>query len=163
MTKYDSGFSLIEVLVTLVIVSIGLLGLAALQSTSLTYNLSAYHRTQATVLTNSIMDRMRSNRIAANTQQYNTTNSNAASDYTANCYGTVAHCNASNLANHDLRVWKTALEELLPNGQGNITNTIATGTGIMHHITVSWIDDKTADVSDTTDSRKISITIDGEL
>ncbi len=57
----QSGFSLLEVLIAIVITSIGLLGLAAMQATGLRNNHSAYHRSQATVLAYDIADRMRSN------------------------------------------------------------------------------------------------------
>ncbi len=54
-----SGFSLIEVLVAMIILGIGLLGLAALQARSLKFNHDAYLRTQGTVLTYDIMETMR--------------------------------------------------------------------------------------------------------
>lgn len=63
-----NGFSLIEVLVAIVVLSLGLLGLASLQMTSLRFNHSAYHRTQATLLANEIIDSIRAN--AANASQY---------------------------------------------------------------------------------------------
>ncbi len=57
----QTGFSLLEVLIAIVITSIGLLGLAGMQATGLRNNHSAYHRSQATVLAYDIADRMRSN------------------------------------------------------------------------------------------------------
>ena len=57
-----SGFTLLEVLVALVILSIGLLGLAGLQAASLRYNHSSYLRSQATLIAYDIVDRMRANR-----------------------------------------------------------------------------------------------------
>lgn len=60
----ETGFSLLEVLIAIVVTSIGLLGLAAMQATGLRNNHSAYHRSQATVLAYDIADRMRSNAIS---------------------------------------------------------------------------------------------------
>jgi len=158
------GFTLVEVMVTLLILSVGLLGLAALQAAGMKYNLSAYQRTQATVLAYDVLDRMRANRAAADAGQYNTALGTPASNYTVNCYSAAANCNPAALASHDLREWKSSLEALLPNGQAGITNTAASGTGIMHHVTVSWIDDRTSDASGSgADPRVVSITVDGEL
>ncbi len=63
--KYLNGFTLLEVMIALLILSIGLLGLAALQANSLKINHGALLRTQATFLTYDMMDRLRANRTAA--------------------------------------------------------------------------------------------------
>src|ERR1700750_1982034 len=62
-TPHDQqrGMTLIEVLVTLVLISVGLLGVAALQLTSLRSNQEAFVRSQASALAGDILDRMRSN------------------------------------------------------------------------------------------------------
>lgn len=65
------GLTLVEILVALLVLSIGLLGLAALQTTSLRFNTSAYYRTQATALAYDLSDRMRANRQAALDGLYN--------------------------------------------------------------------------------------------
>ncbi|SEP85077.1 type IV pilus assembly protein PilV [Ectothiorhodospira magna] len=59
------GVTLLEVLIALVVLSIGLLGLAALQATALQHNHNAAVRSQATNLSYDILDRMRANRAAA--------------------------------------------------------------------------------------------------
>lgn len=59
------GFTLVEVLVALLILSIGLLGLAGLQAGGLRSNHSAYLRSQAVMLAHDMADRMRSNPVAA--------------------------------------------------------------------------------------------------
>lgn len=58
----EAGFTLIEVLVSLLILAIGLLGVAALQFRGLQYNHDAYMRSQINVLAYDIADRMRLNR-----------------------------------------------------------------------------------------------------
>lgn len=60
--RHQTGFGLIEVLVSLLIVSIGLLGIAALQITSLKNVGSSMERSQAVFLTYSYMDVLRANR-----------------------------------------------------------------------------------------------------
>ncbi len=59
--KVHHGFTLIEVLVTIVVVSIGLLGLAGLQINGLRANMSSETRSKATMLANDIIERMRAN------------------------------------------------------------------------------------------------------
>lgn len=56
------GSTLLEVLVSIVIIAFGLLGLAGLQATSVKSNLSAYQRSQATLLAYDLADRMRASR-----------------------------------------------------------------------------------------------------
>lgn len=56
------GTTLVEILVTIVVVSIGLLGILGLQTVSLRNNHSSFLRGQATVLATDIIDRIRANR-----------------------------------------------------------------------------------------------------
>lgn len=60
--KRQSGFSLVEVLVAMLIVSIGLLGIVALQSLALTNTGSSMERSQAVIQTYSYMEFLRANR-----------------------------------------------------------------------------------------------------
>src|SRR5690606_18076869 len=63
----QAGFSLIEVLVALLVLSVGLLGYALLQTTTVRFTQSANYRTQATNLTYQLIDQMRANRVMAAT------------------------------------------------------------------------------------------------
>lgn len=65
------GATLIEVLVAVLILSVGLLGMAGLQLTSLKGNQSAYQRSQATLLAYDVSERMRTNLVAAKSGNYN--------------------------------------------------------------------------------------------
>ncbi len=120
------GFGLIEVLVSILVLSIGLLGLANLQTNGMRFNHSAYLRTQTTVLAYDIVDAMRANRGAAGKL---TTALGGAylTDYTDSLpVGTT-------VAEADLRNWKTLLAALLPEGQGQITR-----NGNQFTINVKW-------------------------
>jgi type IV pilus assembly protein PilV len=75
-----SGFSLIEVLVSVLVLAIGLLGVAALQTGALKNNQSALQRSQATTLAYSMMDAMRANRSAAIIGQYDLSKTCSALD-----------------------------------------------------------------------------------
>ena len=70
--KRNAGFSLMEVLISVLVLSIGLLGLAGLQVAGVRSGHSVYFRTQATLLANDIMDRMRTNSEAARAGRYDT-------------------------------------------------------------------------------------------
>ncbi len=69
--KKQQGITLIEVLVALVILSIGLLGIAGLQAQSMRMNHGAYVRTQAIIIAGDIMDRLRIDRLDALKGDYN--------------------------------------------------------------------------------------------
>ena len=58
---HQSGFSLIEVLVTLLVLSIGLLGVAALQVVSLQYSSTSLHRSIAVIQANDLVERLWAN------------------------------------------------------------------------------------------------------
>jgi type IV pilus assembly protein PilV len=75
----SGGSSLIEILVTLIIVAVGLLGLAATQAAMQTADVESYQRSQALVLINDMLDRINANRYAA--QCYAVTTATAGSPY----------------------------------------------------------------------------------
>lgn len=62
---------MLEVLIAVLVLSIGLLGMASLQTVALRNNTSAYMRTQAGILASDIMDRMRANVVTARAGSYN--------------------------------------------------------------------------------------------
>jgi type IV pilus assembly protein PilV len=142
MKKYI-GFTLIEVLVAILVLAIGLLGLAGLQATSLRNNQSAYNRSQATQLAYDIADRMRANVLGITT--YTTGTALAV----ANCKNTTG-CSPVEMAANDLFEWNSAISVALPNlATGNLTLTNAG----LYVITISWSenrDDNADGVSDFT-------------
>ena len=69
-TSVSRGFTLIEVLITIVILAVGLLGLALLQTTSLSNQLEAYQRAQAMLLLEDMANRIRVNSAAARAGAY---------------------------------------------------------------------------------------------
>ena len=132
----NNGFSLIEVLIAIVVLSIGLLGLAGLQTASLKSNNSAYQRSQASIMANEILDRMRANRVGIQAGFYNDPYSGGApSDPGCSTSG----CSVGNMAQYDVFYWETNLGNTLPSGQGAITGN---GSGSVFTITVMWDDDR---------------------
>ena len=65
------GATLLEVLVAVLVLAIGLLGVAALQASALRSNQSAFERSQAVMMSYSMLDAMRSNANVARTGGYN--------------------------------------------------------------------------------------------
>jgi len=133
----QSGFGLFEILITVVIVAIGLLGLAAMQATGLKNNESAFRASQASVLAYDIADRMRSNMSGINNYltTYMSLDSAKESGAVAGCKST-AGCTSAELAQTDLFEWDAALAADLPGATGNITL-----NGTTYTVTVSWDDD----------------------
>jgi type IV pilus assembly protein PilV len=123
----SAGFSLIEVLIALLVLSIGLLGLAGLQANAVAFNHSAYMRTQATNLAYDISDRMRTNRQAALDGEY----THAAPNPAPACGSAVA---GATVAARDISAWHIALSCVLPNGNGSVN----LGAGGRLTVTVSW-------------------------
>jgi type IV pilus assembly protein PilV len=145
-----SGFTLIEVLITLVIFAVGLLGLATMQLQGMQYIHSAYVRTQAQVMSYDILDRLRANRIEAmNTNNYTWLLNADPLPLVTNC--TTAVCTESQMALYDIFEWRQLVAEHLPQGRGDISfETLATG-GRLYTIEIRWLDDRTIEVEDNAD------------
>lgn len=152
----SSGFTLIEVLISVFILGVGILGVFSMQSHALKDNQDAYIRTQAVFLAYDLSDRIRANsdywrqQIADNTVA--TAVANAAYTF-CNAYDptsdTVAEppvqpseCTAQELAAYDLYRWKKDVDDILPNAQVTISrevdaNTTTTDQDIIQ-IEIKW-------------------------
>ena len=122
------GFTLIEVLVAVVVLSIGILGLASLQTVSLNFNSVASQTSQATVLAYDMADRMRANREAARAGAYDI----ALQDPAPAC---AAPTTAGTVAQQDISAWRMALACRLPLATGSIDI-----TGNTVDLIVQWDD-----------------------
>lgn len=142
------GFTLVEVLVTVVVISVGLLGVAALQLTTLRGNHDASVRLQASILAADILDRMRANPASFRNGLYDV-------DY--NGEGT-----AATAAGNDLRSWQLAIDQLLPGGDDRAAGRIERVEDVARRhivtVTIRWLDrangsDGTSDDSSTREFR----------
>ncbi len=140
--KSQSGFTLVEVLVSTVILSLGLLGLAGMQTTSMRYNQDAYLRSQAVAVANDIIDRMRTNQDGVIAGNYDVIDSR--NDVPADQGCAAAPCTAIQIANQDIREWTDHFQDVyalgaaytptLPNGAfGTVTNNAGTFS-----VVISW-------------------------
>jgi type IV pilus assembly protein PilV len=134
----SSGFSLVETLVALAVLSIGLLGLAMLQVQGMKFTNESYFRTQATVLAYDILDRMRSNKVGADAGSYGKQAAPITGPPTApsTCGDLGNTCTGSpDLAAYDLTRWYQSQSTLLPGATSSITRVDATST---YTITINW-------------------------
>ncbi len=128
--RRSKGLTLIEVLIALIVLSVGILGLATLQTASLNFNNSASHRTQATVLAYDMADKMRANRAAALAGDYDI----ALEDPPPACAAPAA---VGTVAAQDISSWRMALACRLPQATGSIAR-----AGDQVTLIVQWDDSR---------------------
>ena len=148
MRQQQAGVSLIETLVTLVIISIGMLGIAALYVESLRLGFTALSRTRAVSMAADMADRIRSNPAGAVIYDVDATpvGSNPPTDCAETATAAAANCTPDELAGFDIWQWKTLIgnssdesaQQLgLPGGIGVVTRDDSTLPATII-ITVSW-------------------------
>lgn len=127
------GITMVEVLVTMVVVAVGLLGIAALILNNLKSTGSAYARAQAGVLAGDMVDRMRANRVTAEV---------ADSPYNLSLAETPDPANG--LPQAELTQWRAALAAAVPQGTGSVALDAATSKVT---VTVQWNDSRAQGVT----------------
>jgi len=135
-----TGFSMVEALVALVVLSVGMLGIASLYVTTLRSSGSAITRMQVIMLATDIGDRIRANRLAR--MGYNTA---SVAPQNNGCVGGAVLCTRAQMAAEDLWVWQNQLAAALPGATGTIAvvpGTMSNGQGMVdpsrYTITISW-------------------------
>lgn len=130
--EYDSGFSLIEAMVALVVLSVGMMGIAALHGQSLSAGRTAQFRTVAINLSADMADRIRVNRLG----EAGYAGAGADNDCDPESGGGV-DCTPAEMAAHDIFVWTQQVQQRLPNGQGAVQFNNGTAPPTFT-ITVRW-------------------------
>lgn len=143
----QTGFSLIELLVAVMIMGFGILGVAALQVLSLQQNREALYRAEAVQLGNDLMDRIRVNPTVVYSAPID-----ADPASTTDC--TDLACNTTQMRDYDIAQWKCyinstdadgnefascaayEIEGALPNGAGSVAL-----VGDVYEVTVEWDED----------------------
>lgn len=156
----QEGYFLLEILITVVVLSLGLLGVAAMQYTGLRDNNRSNERSLATILAYDLIDRMRANRIGAQNGNYIVDDPNDPPDPPASGYDcitsfngttTTDQCSPTEMATADLVDWWTNALSVLPGGTARITCvdqdgatcTAGTEAPTMHTVTIIWDDART--------------------
>ena len=129
----SSGFSLVEVLITLVIMSVGMLGIAGLYVQSMQAGRTSMFRHHAVTLAGDVADRIRANPTAgiAYNHAANATGTNNS------CVAGGVDCNPADMAANDIFLWQAQALDTLPVG----TVTVVFDNGVnppSYQITVSW-------------------------
>ncbi len=129
-SRGQSGGSFTENLIAVLVLSVGLLGVASMSIGGFKHNHNALLRSQAAMLATDIIERMRANSIQANSGAYNI-NLTASAPGASDCLA--GNCDPTQLASFDLNQWLSELAARLPGGDGSVAVTPPTAT-----ITVTW-------------------------
>jgi len=143
-----AGFTLIEVMVSVFVLSVGILGVAGMQALSVKEAQNTYYRTQADMLVHDVLDRMRANRDAAqdlSASSYAYDSSGGATAKPA-CDTKTASCDFSQMASYDLAQWWESVQaSRLPNPLVRITRTNAADS--LYTVQLFWDEDRDGSVA----------------
>lgn len=134
MRRGQRGDTMIEVLVTIIVIAVGVLGAAALQVTTLKNLSSSHSATVAALVAEDLSERMRANPSAVLANDY--VHDAAPTGY-PDCSANT--CDEQQLANYDMGSWWNQLTALLPAGSGEVTRNVGTDTFV---VTVRWDEDR---------------------
>jgi type IV pilus assembly protein PilV len=151
-----TGFTMLEVLISIIVIAFGLLGVAGLQAFAIKNNQSASTRVVATALAMDMVDRLHSNWIGANQGGYNAPSAGSYSTPVPAC-NTSTGCNQLQLAQNDLTEWAAQVAAALPKGAGIVCRDSTPHDGVSaaapdcddlgintYVVKIWWGDDRTA-------------------
>lgn len=165
------GYSLIEVMVSVFVMALGILGMTGLQTASLKHSTHSMQRTKAAYLSYEILDRMRANTESTYAVELD------AEPIEQECFS--ASCTPDELMAFDIAEWKCALGkhgtspacvalaenqnvllltvEALPGGDGSVSCTLDTGTKICT-VTVQWYEQNGGSGGRPVETRSFEVT-----
>lgn len=144
--KRQSGAGLIEALISILILSIGLMGMIGMQTAAFRYEQTGWLRSSLASNISSVADRIRANIDSADadytfTSAYTAERTRVAADgfpIAVDC-GAVT-CTPAQLAAYDLMVWRRDLNTQLPGAVGLVVPTGTRGIDLRYTVTVAWYD-----------------------
>lgn len=128
------GFTIVEALVALVVLAVGMLGIASLYVTTLRASGSATSRMHAINLASDLGDRIRANRTAEAAY------AGAAAGTLDTCIGTGVTCTDAQMAAHDLAVWQRAIQDAFPGAPAGVVTVDTAANPTTYRIQVSWLE-----------------------
>lgn len=143
MRKNTSGFTLLEVLIAVVVLSLGMLGVGAALATVHRTTASSYLAQQSAQLASNIVDRMRQNPTAAQAFEYNVAYAGGAVAAPAITCGPPpagTACTPAAQAAYDLYQWENTLNATLPGATGAVTVTVTPTGGYDAIVVVGYND-----------------------
>jgi type IV pilus assembly protein PilV len=138
----ERGASLIEVLVAVLVLAIGLMGIAGLQTRALKNGQSAFERSQAVTLSYLMLDAMRANVSAAEAGAYNLSRTCAVSS-------------SGTLITSDQRLWMQSMKDTL--GDRDTTCGEVSCVGTQCTVRIYWDDSRGTEGSDNQMIETISV------
>ncbi len=152
--RTQCGFTLLEVLVALIVIAVGLLGIAGIQALAINSTSVARVQSLAAIEASSLAGAMQANSAYwSASPPLNTTITNQTLSQTQDC--SVGACTAAQMAAYDLNQWTTSLSNLLPQGGGSVTCTSSANIPITCTINVTWLE-KTVAVNSSAASVGVS-------
>ena len=149
--RRSAGFTMVEVMVALVVLAIGMLGIAGLYVTTLRSGSSAIYRMQAVNLATDLAERVRANRTAG--LGY------AAAAADDNCAGSGAvDCSPAQMAANDLFLWNQQLALRLPSGTGTVA-VAGAANPFTYVITVTWLEQGASTLDGTAQTYQLQMQI----
>lgn len=155
--KKQKGFGILEILITVFVLAVGLLGIASLQTLGFRASQSSYMNTIASYKAYEMLDRMRANSSGISGGSYN-----AISGIPASSDCTQVVCTSAQMALFDASEWNGELAVLLPAGQGTVTGA---GSGSVFSVVILWDEGRTGatgtgcDPDVSTDLRCITVNV----
>lgn len=140
-TIHAQGFALIEVMVTIIVLAVGLLGMARLQADGIGYNTGSLQRSVAAQQAYDMADRIRANPDGVTLGAYN---SLSGSGTNPSCIS--SGCTPQQLAQYDFYIWNQENASLLPSGSGRVS-----GSNGVFTVIVNWDPDRTGASNSATD------------
>ncbi len=148
--RHTSGFTMIELLIALIVLAIGLLGMATLMMASLQTSQGASQRSAATVAAYDLVERMRSNRAAAVSANSPYTTAPATVDLPASdCFehDATTGCDADEMAEFDLATWWEELQTAIPGAAATVQQ--IAGANESFCIVIFWQEPGVANTANT--------------
>lgn len=154
--KQQRGATLIEVLVSILLLSLGVLAMAAMQANAVQYGKTSEFRSLATLLANDLADRMRANHPPAEDMRaYNVTAAYSAptsppAEAQTSCTDPATGCAFAQMAAYDLAQWRRTVYDQLPGGTAYVSVTQPGVKPAAADIWIAWSDPSSASSTEST-------------